>query len=400
MRGLNIPQIFGKLLANVLDILLEFILFVLWLLLLLLWGKKLNRLGFFKHRDVYKNPECSGCPIHCPPIFYKLHTSVKPTPSISSHPINQPEPPSRSTSGKLTQLQIVRLKIQKELNKPSDQVNIKKVRELQKKEEELKEKWRKMSRAQKRAWKRRNKAITRKTVQKSPRSTRPSYPPMRDASEGVQKQPTSLSSIPEKLLVSISWAKSGYRKFTRLQLTRNQLKKELSKPSESINIDRVKRLRKRVEKLEQEWHNRSKSQKRAWRWRKRVAEIVKQNLIDKRGQYLEVFQRPSGSHKIDRRTCLRCFVHCSSVRKLRGHWKGKFYELLIGILEQLESEKSLKITGGEQNNEISKLTFWRKITRWLSFRYISECLFQKIKDVCLRVYRWIMQYYKEKLLKI
>jgi hypothetical protein len=264
-----------------------------------------------------------------------------------------PVPPLRSRPGKPTRLEIARQELQKELDKPSEQVNIRRVKELQEKIEELEDRWRKRSMAQKRARKQRKQSLTGKTSQKITKTGRRAY-----------SSRSRLRALTESRL----------GKFTRLQVVRHELARELSKLPEYVNINSVRKLRKKKERLEKEWHNRSRAQKQAWRWRKKVAEIVGQKTTKDVSSPSKALQQQFELSTRDKKICLRCPVHCPPVNNVKGHWKNKLHDFLIAILMQEGTRKgfgNLKNVSETDicNQENSKKgilgPFLQKIMKWV-----------------------------------
>jgi hypothetical protein len=373
-------------LARLTDMLLEFMLFILWLLLFLLWHRKFNKPRPYSHKSIHDTPDCLKCPLHCPHTPQGIMKPSEEKQTVlrsSSHPVNLPVPPLRSRSGKPTKLQIAREKLQRELNKPSGQINITLVKELQKKIEELEDKWRKKSKTSKRARKRKKQSITKETPRKPVRVRKPpSFP--------------TASKKPPKTLT-----KSKSQKLTRLQSVCNLLNKELARPSKHVNINRLKELEKKKERLQQEWHNRSRAQKQAWRWRKKTAEALRQKAIKDSVQYPEASNKQAGLSGLDKRTCLRCPIHCFPVQNIQKHWKNKLYHFLSTILRQPNAKKAQEdskgasiwyISGSENINErFSEVSFIQKAVRWIQRRCALRYLVQKIEDACGEVCYWIMR---------
>jgi hypothetical protein len=284
-------------------------------------------------------------------------------------------PPLRSRSKKPTKLQIAQEKLQNELNKSSNQINIKLVIELQDEIDKLEAGWRKRRTSQKRVQQRRKQPMVKKSRRK----------PVK-----FQKHKTPLASVNQKPHAPLPLAKSKTKKLTRLQVLCNQLKKELAKPSEHININRVKELEKRKERLQQEWHNRSRAQKQAWRWRKRVIEILEHKISKDEVKPPEGYGQHSGLPAPDKKICARCPIHCPPVKNIKGHWKNKLCDFLVTVLMQLDAKRDFKDTQGDSEAHISKLgspikgssktPFTQKITKWI-YRY----LLQKVKDICRRL---------------
>jgi hypothetical protein len=356
---------FRRLRARVMDLLLEFMFFVLWLLLFLLLPRRLKTSELRVQKDT-TDLDCLRCPIHCshePQELYKPDKPVVQRQTPSSHPVNKPVPPLKSNFQKLTCLQIVRLELQKELNKPSSQVDIKRVKQLQERMEKLTEKWRIRSKAQKEARKRKEGKTTKKASKKSIRP---------------KKQTPFLSSPSQKPLLP----KSGLRKFTKLQLAYSELNKELSKPSKFVDINRVKKLRKEIEKFEQEWHNRSKAQKQAWKWRKKVAGALEQKLTQDRVQYPVISKQRTESSLQDGKTCLGCLIHCPSGKAIKGGWKGKLHRYLSIIIRWLDTVKTPK--------DIKTMSL-PKVVKWFFLNRIIKYLSYKIKDICLKICNCIIR---------
>jgi hypothetical protein len=189
---------------------------------------------------------------------------------------------------------------------------------------------------------------------------------------------------------SKSLIKSRPRKLTRLQIIRRELDKEILKPRVSINIERVKELEKKKERLEQEWHNRSRAQKQAWRWRKKVAEIVREKAIGGVGKST----RTSGqfaSSALDDKTCARCPIHCPPVKNIHGHWKNRlhdllFDDLLFDILRQLDTQNASQDPRGTPAEHILGeedlgrgrviISFIQKIARWILQKWFRNVYFR------------------------
>jgi hypothetical protein len=298
----------------------------------------------------------------------------------SSHPVNLPVPPLNSRYEKPTRLEIAREELKKELNKPSNQVNIKRVKELHEKIGRLEDLWRGKSRGQKRA-RRGKQSICKKVQQKSGKTT---------GYLDSFRHPIALT--PKRLFESHAILKSV--KFTRLQIICRELDKELSKPSVSVNVERVKELERKKERLEQEWHNRSRAQKQVWRWRKKVAEMVKEKDTKDMVQSAEVSGQPE-SPALDEETCTRCPVRCPSVESVRGHWKGKLSDFLSDILRRVGGEKGSKnpesgsargICEFEDSiKKFLKIPFILKIVEWIYRRFVLQYLLKGIKDICTKV---------------
>jgi hypothetical protein len=352
-------------------ILFECMLFILWLLLFLLRPKKLNKSGYHTLRHILDTFDCLRCPIHCPTTHQESIKSTKQmqTPSrSSSHPVNPPVPPVTSRTKKPTRLQITRRELQEELNKPSNKVNIKRVKELHKEINELEEKWRERSTRQRRARGQRKRSTDRGTPSKPAKS---------------QRRPPFFPSAPEK--PPKPPAKLKTRKLTRLQSVCTQIDKELAKPPEHINIKKVKEFEKKKERLEQEWHNRSRAQKQAWRWRKKVAKIVKEKATEGAGESARTSGQ-FGASALDKKTCTRCPVHCPPVENIRRHWKNKLHDLLSDILRQLDVQNGFQDPHGApaghilgpQDLRIGKfmLSFLQKIARWIYQKWFQSVCFR------------------------
>jgi hypothetical protein len=396
-----------KLRGWVSEILFECMLFTLWLLLFLLCPRKVSKSGYHTLRYILDTFDCLRCPIHCPTAHPE---SIKPieqmqTPSrSSSHPVNLPVPPLTSRTRKPTRLQIAHQELQKELNKPSSKVNIKRVKELYKKINELEDRWRKRSVRQKgiRAHKKQpsSEKVWKKPVKTNPRrstskhkDTSQKYPTytiesLQDTFESSKAQRPDVLPSPVFKKPSKSSAKSSSRsrKLTRLQIIRRKLDKEISKPSESINIGRVKELEKKKERLEQEWHNRSRAQKQAWRWRKKVDKIVR----DKAAEDMIQSTGTSGqfeSSAQDKKTCARCPLHCPPVKNIRRHWKNRLHDFLSGILRQLDAQNGSQDPHdtpaghilGPQDLGIGRLmlSFMQKIARWIYQKWLQSVCFRR-----------------------
>jgi hypothetical protein len=296
------------------------------------------------------------------------------TPSrSSSHPVNLPVPPLTSRTRKPTKLQIARQELQKQLNKPSSKVNIRRVKELYKRIGELEDRWRKRSIGQKRARGRKKQSAAKETPQKPAKSQRraPSFPTV---SEKPPKPPAKIKT----------------QRLTRLQSVCNQLDKELAKSSEHVNIKKVKELEIRKERLQQEWHNRSRAQKQAWRWRKKMAEMVREKATGGAGESA----RTSGqfeSSALDDKTCARCPVHCPPVKNIRRHWKNRLHALLSGILEQLDTRNGSQDSHGTPAGHISGhkdsgkggsiISFMQKIARWIYQKWFQSVCFRRYLKV-------------------
>jgi hypothetical protein len=381
-------------------------LFTLWLLLFLLWPKKLSKSRYSTLKNILETFDCLRCPIHCPTAHPE---SIKPikqiqTPSrSSSHPVNLPVPPLTSRTRKPTGLQIARQELQKELNKPSSKVNIRRVKELYKRIDELEDRWRKRRGIRKRHRAQRKQLPSEKVLERPIKtSSRPSVSKGRGTSQrpplSSPKPPKSafdsqspsvlppgvLKKPPEFLLES----SPPSRRLTRLQIIRRELDKETSKPSEAINIDKVKELERKKQRLEQEWYNRSRAQKQAWRWRKKVAEMVKEKATGGVGESAGTSGQFESS-ALDDKTCARCPVHCPPVKNIRGHWKNRLHALLSSILEQLDTRNGSQNPHCTPAGHISRhkdsgrgrsiIPFMQKIARWIYQKIASGRLSQKVK---------------------
>jgi hypothetical protein len=213
----------------------------------------------------------------------------------------------------------------------------------------------------------------------------------------LRKPTTSLPPISVRPPVLTS--KPKLRRPTRLQITRQRLKKELSRPSKSININKVKELEKKIERLEEEWRNRSRAQKRAWRWRKklyalttsktalrdsRIAASPSNTFATEKLQAHQQIEQPS----LNKTACLFCPLHCPSAKSEYRHWKVKAHIFLLGILKWLNSKQKGQSDGLELHSGCSavqniqtqstKPGFWQKIRKWFYYKTMIKRLFQKM----------------------
>jgi hypothetical protein len=178
----------------------------------------------------------------------------------------------------------------------------------------------------------------------------------------------------------------------------------MAKPSKLININKIRELIKRKQKLEREWHNRSRAQRQAWGWRRKVAEMARQKYAKDKSQHARIPKQQSELPALDKKICLRCVVHCPVAGNIRWHWMNRLYMFLSTLVAQLDESREPEESGIGLVRQVLKAEqisgrFWEvarlpKTEWWLPFK--GGALFQKIRNICKKFRGWVIQVIRRK----